>query len=187
MNGPYGLILADPPWAFRDRCNDGKRGSCHKYPVMSVKALCALPVSDNAAPDCLLAMWWVGAMPAEALQVVSAWGFRLATMTGLTWVKHTKDRTRWHMGMGHYTRANAENCLFAVRGHPRRANAGVRQLIVALRRDHSRKPDEAYERLERLMGDVPRIELFARRRRPGWDAWGNEIEGSIDLSKRQRE
>ena len=174
----YQLIYADPPWQFRDKCNAGQRGAVHKYPVLSVGTIAALPVPSIAAPDCLLAMWWVPAMPTEALRIVEAWGFRLATMKGFTWVKRTKHG-RWAFGMGHYTRANTEDCLFAVRGKwsRLRINRGVSQLIEAPVTEHSRKPDEAADRLVRLVGDVRRVELFARRPRAGWDVWGNEVEG----------
>lgn len=114
-------------------------------------------------------------MPLEAIQVVNAWGFKLITMKGFTWAKKTKF-DKWHFGMGHWSRANSEDCLFAIRGKPKRVDAGVRQLIVEEIREHSTKPDEARFRLERLMGDVKRIELFARQRFHGWAAWGNEVK-----------
>lgn len=170
---PFQLIYADPPWQYRDRCNAGKRGACHKYDVMDLGAIKALPVADIAADDCLLALWWVPPMPVEALEVVKAWGFTLKTMKGFTWHKLTKNG-KSHFGMGHWTRANTEDCLFAVRGKPRRVCAGVRQFIESPIGRHSEKPAEARDRLVNLMGDVPRIELFARSLTPGWDSWGNE-------------
>lgn len=178
----YSLIYADPAWSYNDKANAGKRGASHKYPCMSLADICALPVADIAADNCLLAMWHVPAMPAYALAVVEAWGFRLATMKGFTWVKTTVNGKQ-HFGMGNYTRANSEDCLFAVRGrwNDLRVSRAVRQVITAPVRAHSQKPDEAAERLLQLVGDVPRIELFARVRRPGWMAWGNEVEGSIQL------
>ena len=119
-------------------------------------------------------------MPEEALEVVKAWGFTLKTMKGFTWHKTTKHG-KSHFGMGHWTRANTEDCLFAVRGKPKRANADVRQFIEAPRGRHSAKPDEVRERLVRLMGDVPRLEMFAREAIPGWDVWGNEVESTIEF------
>ncbi|MEO1391040.1 MAG: MT-A70 family methyltransferase [Cyanobacteria bacterium J06634_6] len=171
----YQIIYADPPWQYRDEANAGNRGACHKYPVMTYQDICALPVQDIADDNCLLAMWWVGPQPREALAVVDAWGFTLKNMTGFSWHKTTKTG-KSHFGMGHLTRGNVENCLFAVRGKPKRVNAGVRQFIQAPHRGHSRKPDEARLRLEDLMGNVPRIELFAREKPPYWDVWGNEID-----------
>lgn len=175
----YQLIYADPPWSYRDKCHSGQRGAGYKYQVMDLEAIKALPVASIAANDCLLAMWWVPPMPCEALAVVEAWGFTLKTMCGFTWhktTKHGKD----HFGMGNWTRANAENCLFAVKGKPKRANAGVRQIVTAQVGRHSEKPASVRVRLERLMGDVPRVELFARAQSPGWDVWGNQVE-SVDV------
>lgn len=174
----YNLIYADPAWTYRDKCHSGKRGAGYKYDLMTLEQLCALPVADLAADDCLLAMWWVNPMPAEALQVVAAWGFTIKTMAGFTWHKITKNGHR-HFGMGNWTRANAENCLFAVRGKPKRSSAAVSQLIVAQVGKHSQKPPEARDRLVQLMGDVLRLEMFARERVDGWDAWGNEVESIV--------
>ncbi len=169
----YSLIYADPPWSYRDKGNAGRRGSSHKYECMTLDEICALPIMQIAAADCLLAMWWVAPMPMEALRVVEAWGFKLRTMKGFTWHKKTKNGLS-HFGMGHWTRSNSEDCLFATRGKPRRVNAGVRQLIEASIGRHSEKPAEARNRLVRLMGDVPRVELFARGAVAGWDVWGLE-------------
>jgi len=181
----YGLIYADPPWQWRDKASAGKRGAAHKYQVMSVSDICLLNVPAIAAEDCLLAMWWVGAQPAEALKVVRWWGFEFKTMNGLVWHKQTKNG-RDAFGMGHLTRQDSECCLFATRGKFKRASASVRSFIEAPAREHSRKPDDARERLAQLVGDVPKIELFARQRADGWDAWGNEVPSTIRLSMRDR-
>lgn len=172
----YKIIYADPPWVYRDKCHSGERGAGYKYNLMSPVELAELrPFIDEIADeDCLLAMWWVPPQPREALALVDAWGFELKTMKGFTWHKLTKNG-KDHFGMGHWTRANSEDCLFAVRGKPKRICAGVRQMIHAPVREHSRKPDEARDRLVQLMGDVPRIELFARQNHPGWTAWGDEV------------
>lgn len=172
--GPFSLIYADPAWQYRDKANAGKRGAVHKYSVLTLPQIMALPVQQIAAPDCVLALWWVGPMPVEALRVARAWGFRLSNMNGFTWHKVTTNG-RDHFGMGNWTRANVESCLIAVRGKPKRVCAGVRQLVHARLREHSRKPDEIRDALVRLCGDVPRVELFARHRFPGWAAWGNEL------------
>lgn len=178
MNGKYTLIYADPPWTYRDKAADGDRGAAFKYPVMSVLDICRLPVWELAAENCLLAMWWVPTQPTEALQVIEAWGFRLMTMKGFTWNKVGARQTeKLVMGMGHMTRANSEDCLFAVKGNlPARQDAGIIQSFTAPRLEHSRKPDQAREMLVRLLGDVPRIELFARQSSHGFDVWGNECE-----------
>jgi N6-adenosine-specific RNA methylase IME4 len=175
----FNLIYADPPWTYRDKANAGQRGAGYKYPTLTIDQLCALPVAEIAAEDCLLALWWVAPMPLDALRVMAMWGFILKTMKGFSWHKRTRHGLS-HMGMGNWTRANIEDCLFAVRGQPKRVNAGVRSFIDAQIRAHSRKPDEARDRLVQLLGDVPRIELFARQQHPGWHAWGNEMPSPYD-------
>ena len=185
MHG-FHLIYADPPWTYHESCDSGNRGACHKYPVMTLDALCALDVSAIAAPDCLLAMWWVAPMPAEALELVQSWGFTLKTMKGFTWHKRTKHGHS-HFGMGNWTRANTEDCLFATRGHPKRVDASVRQFIDAPLGRHSEKPAEARMRLVQLMGDVPRLELFARTKPAGWAAWGNEIESDMAIASQPKQ
>lgn len=176
----YNLIYADPPWTYRDKCHSGERGAGYKYKLMTLSDLCDLrPFIDSiAADDCLLAMWWVPPQPAEALALVEAWGFKFKTMSGFTWRKLTKNGKE-HFGMGNWSRANAESCLFATRGKPKRVSAGVRSMISAPVREHSRKPDEVRDRLVQLMGDVPRIELFARQQTEGWSVWGLEVESSL--------
>jgi N6-adenosine-specific RNA methylase IME4 len=180
--GPYSLILCDPPWQFNDKCNAGNRGACHKYPVMDVRDIMALPVAALAAENCLLAMWTVGAQPQEALDVVKAWGFEVKTTKGFTWHK-TKPSGKEHLGMGTLTRANTEDCLFAVKGKPVRVSASVRQFYSGPVMEHSRKPSVFRERLVQLLGDVPRIELFGRERADGWHSWGNEVDSDITLSQ----
>jgi N6-adenosine-specific RNA methylase IME4 len=149
-----------------------------QVPALSLPEICALDVRGIAAPNCLLALWWVPPMPEEALEVVRAWGFTLKTMKGFTWHKTTKHG-KSHFGMGNWTRANTEDCLIAVRGKPKRANADVSQFVQAPRGRHSAKPDEVRERLVWLMGDVPR--MFAGEAIPGGDVWGNEVESTIEL------
>lgn len=180
MTKKYTLIYADPPWVYRDKAADGNRGAGFKYPVMSVLDICRLPVWDLAAENCLLAMWWVPTQPLEALKVVEAWGFRLMTMKGFTWIKcGSRQPDKLVMGMGHMTRANSEDCLFAVKGKlPPRINAGIVQSFTAPRLEHSRKPDVVREKLVQLLGDVSRIELFARQSSHGFDVWGNQCEDS---------
>ena len=178
--GRYQIVYADPPWQYRDKANAGKRGAVHKYNVMGLDAIKALQVERIAAEDCLLAMWWVAPMPAEALAVVEAWGFTVKTMKGFTWHKLTKHG-KSHFGMGNWTRANTEDCLIATRGKPKRQSAAVRQFVEARHRGHSVKPDEVRNGLVELMGDVPRIELFARSYTSGWDVWGDQIESDVDL------
>lgn len=183
----YRVIYADPPWWFRDKANAGKRGAAHKYPCMRTADIAMLDVPSLIADDCLLAMWWVDTMPLDALEVCNAWGFRLFKMNGLIWRKTTKTGKQ-AFGMGHITRADSESMLFGVRGKLGEIirSHGVRQSFYGELREHSRKPDEIYTILEALCGDVPRLEMFARQRRPGWDAFGNEVKGSIAIAPRQK-
>lgn len=171
----FRIIYADPAWLFKDKAAAGKRGAEFKYPCMPVDEICALPVERIAADSCLLAMWWVSTQPLEALKVCEAWGFKLFKMDGFTWRK-VSDAGVESFGMGNLTRSNVEHCLFGLRGKIKdiRQSRSVRQVINASRGRHSEKPDEARRRLVQLCGDVPRIELFARERKDGWQAWGNE-------------
>lgn len=142
---------------------------------MTVADICRLPVWDMAAEDCLLAMWWVPTQPLEALKVMEAWGFRLMTMKGFTWHKTNKHKGNSAIGMGHMTRANSEDVLFGVRGRLlERLDASICQHVTAPKGRHSEKPDLFRQLLVKLVGDVPRIELFAREAAPGWHAWGNQ-------------
>lgn len=178
----YTLIYADPPWTYRDKANDGERGASHKYQTMSIHDICRLPVWDLAAENCLLAMWWVPTQPAEALKVMDAWGFRLMTMKGFTWHKTNRHKGNSAIGMGHMTRANSEDCLFAVRGKlPERLDASICQHVTAPRMEHSAKPPQFRDLLVRLLGDVPRCEMFSRDSVQGWDMWGNECNNAFDL------
>lgn len=182
MMDKYTLIYADPPWLYRDKAADGNRGASFKYPVMNVNDICRIPVWDLSAENCLLAMWWVPTQPVEALKVMDAWGFRLMTMKGLTWHKTNKHKGNSAIGMGHMTRANSEDCLFAIKGKlPNRIDASICQHFSAARRGNSEKPDEAREMLVRLLGDVQRIELFSRASSHGFDVWGNQCDSDVDM------
>ena len=95
------------------------------------------------------------------------------------WLKKNRKSEGWFYGLGFWTRGNAEICLLATRGHPKRQAANVHQFIIAPIQEHSRKPDEARDKIVALMGDVPRVELFARQSPPGWDVWRNEVESTV--------
>ncbi len=178
----YQIIYADPPWAFNNKRTGGNlsSGAGQKYDVMTVDDICKLPVNKIADDNCVLFMWWVGSMVDEAIQVARAWGFEIKTMTGFDWVKMTKSN-KLFFGMGFWTRQGLENCLIAIKGKPKRIDAGIRAVILAPAEEHSKKPDEARKRIVKLMGDLPRIELFARQSTPGWDVWGNEVDSTIDI------
>lgn len=172
--GRYRTIYADPPWTFVTRSPKGKGRSAERhYGCMTIDDITALPVASWAADDAVLLLWTTKPMLPRALEVIGAWGFTYKTI-GFTWTKTTAAGDRFPIGMGFWTRANPEPCLLATRGAPKRKSAAVAELIISPRREHSRKPDEAYERIEALV-DGPYLEMFARHRRPGWDAWGDEV------------
>lgn len=175
--GRFQIVLADPPWQYGD---SGVRGGVdHHYATMSLEHILTLPVPKIAAPDAALFLWCTWPFLAEALGVITAWGFTYKTCA-FTWVKVTKNGAD-HMGLGHWTRGNTEPCLLATRGKPKRVDAGVRQVLLeeetvfAPRGEHSAKPPVIRDRIVQLLGNVPRLELFARERVDGWEAWGNEV------------
>ena len=147
---------------------------------MSIDELCALPVADIAAPDSALFLWATFPQLPEALRLIHAWGFTYKSVA-FVWLKKNRRADSWFYGLGFWTRSNAEVCLLATRGHPRRRAANVHQFIISPIEGHSKKPDEAREKIVALMGDLPRVELFARQTPPGWDVWGNEVEPTVNL------
>lgn len=168
----YEILYADPCWTYRDKCHAGNRGACHKYDLMTDDALAQLPVPQIACPDSIMFMWVTMPKLREGLDLMAAWGFTYKTVA-FTWVKRNRLAPTWFWGMGRWTRANAELVLLGTRGKPKRINAGVHSVIEAPIGPHSRKPPEVRDRIVSLMGDKPRIELFARGDIPDWDAWGN--------------
>jgi N6-adenosine-specific RNA methylase IME4 len=180
----YGAILADPPWSFRTF--GGKTGTPHRsandhYVTTSTADMEQIPVKDWAAKDAALFMWVVDSHFDDAFRLAEAWGFGFKTVA-FVWVKLTVNGLP-KMGMGYWTRKQTEQCLLFTRGAPKRLGKGVRQLIEAPRREHSRKPETQYERIEALVPG-PYLEMFARQTRPGWDQWGNEtgkFDAGLDL------
>lgn len=190
--GPFDVILADPPWAFRTW--GGKTMTPHRsaedhYATMDAAALAALPVAQSAAADCVLLMWIVDSHLAEALALGQAWGFGFKTVAFI-WMKErrvggdqidllTGDVPEPVISMGYWTRKQAELCLLFTRGKPHRRSKGVRQVISAPPREHSRKPDAQYARIAALLGEPDEkrcLEMFARTAWPGWTAWGNQTQ-----------
>lgn len=185
------MIYADPPWHFktynakgRQRSPDWKpfKGSPSiHYDTMGADQIAALPVGDLAADNACLFLWICWPMLPEALALITSWGFAYKTCA-FSWIKaHAgqvemfRDDHDVQLGMGFWTRSNSEVCLLATRGKPKRQSAAVRMGIVEPRRQHSRKPDCVYERIERLVTG-PYVELFARQQREGWRSWGNQTD-----------
>jgi N6-adenosine-specific RNA methylase IME4 len=169
-----GAILADPPWRFAVRSPKGEgRSACQHYPTnLTLDELATLPVVGIAAADAWLFLWATTPMLPAALRLMTAWGFAYSG-NAFCWVKQNRSGVGFHVGLGFTTRKNVELCLLGKRGRPRILAHDVRELIVAPRREHSRKPDEQYARIERLVAG-PYVELFARQQWPGWIAWGNQ-------------
>lgn len=175
--GKHQVIYADPPWTYKvwSKKGEGRTASSH-YDVMDLEDIKALPVADLADDNCVLFMWATYPNLREAFEVIDAWGFTYKTVA-FTWVKKNKIKDSWFWGMGYWTRANAEICLLATKGNPKRQSSAVHQVVDAKIMKHSQKPDEVRSRIVELCGDVPRIELFARQTAQGWASWGNELEG----------
>lgn len=178
----YNIIYADPPWQYGDkRTGKGKNnprgagGAEKHYSTMPTIEICNLPIKNIVAEDCMLFMWATAPMIFEAEKVIKAWGFDYKTF-GFVWVKMTNDMGKVRGdGIGNYTIQNAEYCLIGLRGKYWRNKTGVKQILLAPKQEHSKKPCETRERIIELCGDLPRIELFARQHVEGWDCWGNEV------------
>lgn len=176
----YQIIYADPPWQFKnysDAWHDGRAGSRwvgNEYRLMGQSDVEELPIKDMAADDATLFLWVTMPHLMRAKAVIEAWGFEYKTVA-FVWTKQNKKSPTRFMGMGFWTRSNAELCLLATRGHPKRVSKSIRQIVDSPIERHSKKPDEVRNRIVDLLGDLPRIELFARERHEGWDAWGDEV------------
>lgn len=178
----YQIIYADPPWSYSDTQKSGGTaffGASVRYPLMKNKDIANLPINDLADKDCVLFMWATSPLLPEAIETIKAWGFKYKTVA-FCWNKQSKNG-KWISNMGRWTMGNVEICLLAVKGKPKRICKNIKQLVISERKRHSEKPEEVANRIVDLMGDLPRIELFARNKRDGWDVWGNEVENDITL------
>ena len=175
--GQFGTILADPPWRFKNR--RGKMAPEHRrlnrYATMTLEEIMELPVAQLAAKQSHLYLWVPNALIVEGLEVMRRWGF--AYKTNIVWYKVRADGGPDGRGVGFYFRNVTELLLFGVRGSLRTLDAGRRQtnIVVSRKREHSRKPDEVQDIIERC-SPGPYLELFARHKRRGWSQWGDEID-----------
>jgi N6-adenosine-specific RNA methylase IME4/ParB-like chromosome segregation protein Spo0J len=170
----YPVILADPPWFFETYTRDEASHRAPNYPTMKLEEICALPVRDLATETAILFLWTTSAHLYLSFQVIEAWGF--AYSTDAVW-----EKTDCAPGLGHIFRQQHETLLTARRGDfpPPPPSMRPSSVIKSPRREHSRKPDEAYALIERMYPDLPKIELFARgEARPGWAVWGNQAQGA---------
>jgi len=185
----YNIIYADPAWSYyndstaSENCTTKVGMTRPPYSVMSTESIKQLDVKSIAADDAILFIWTTDYHLEKCLQVIKAWGFEYKTM-GFLWAKKTKKGTPVCF-MGAYTmKSGTEMCLLATKGkgaHKLVKTFNVRSLVESPREAHSKKPDEIRDRIVALVGDIPRVELFARDTFDGWDCWGNEVDSEILL------
>lgn len=173
----FGLIAADAPMRFK--AGKSNRSIENHYPTMSLDDIKALPVHSLAAEHCALLLWTSPPFMKQSLEIMAAWRFRYVS-TGFIWLKLQKGNVSAlfmdadvFLSLGHTTRKSSEICLLGKRGRPPRLNKNVREVIIAGRREHSRKPEQFYDRCENLYPG-PYLELFSRTDRKGWSTFGNE-------------
>ena len=172
----YNIIYADPPWSYDDKLSGLPAHGGITYPIMETEDLKVLPVKNIAEKNCLLFLWVTMPMLEQGLDVMKSWGFKYRTCA-FTWVKTNRKNGGIYHGLGHWTAGNAELCLLGRRGAPKRVVKNIKQIVMSPVSRHSAKPPEIRDKIVELMGDVPRIELFARTVTPGWDAIGFDIDG----------
>ena len=170
----YKIIYADPPWRYQDKSCQGNAES--HYQTMRLSDICRLPINQIADKDCVLFLWATYPMMREAMEVIRSWGFEYKTL-GFQWIKLNRARGGYFFGTGHWTRANTEACLLATKGKPHKfmIDKTISQIIEYPVGKHSSKPPIVRKKITDLLGDLSRIELFAREHIEGWDCWGNEV------------
>jgi N6-adenosine-specific RNA methylase IME4 len=171
-NKKYKVILADPAWEYS--FSGTRTDKEDDYPTMKAKDIANLPIKELADTDCVLFIWVIYNRLKEALDVIQAWGFEYKSCA-FCWIKTNKQGNGYFWGMGGWTRANSEICLLATKGNPKPISHAVHNIIISRVREHSRKPDEVRQRIIKLCGNVPRIELFAREKHEVWDVWCNQL------------
>jgi len=186
----YQIIYADPPWSYyndssaKPNCTTVKGMRRPPYPVMSSKSIKDLMVKDISSENCILFIWTTDYHLEKCIEIIKAWGFQYKTI-GFAWAKKNKQGIPICF-MGAYTmKSGIELCLLATKGkdaHKLVKKHNIRSLIECKRTKHSKKPDEIRNKIVELLGNLPRIELFARQKTDGWDVFGDEVEDSINLS-----
>ena len=174
----YKIIYADPPWEYGNYTNIGRKTNDPKYGItpyegMKIEKIKSLNVSEITDDNCALFLWVTYPCLEWGLELVKIWGFEYKTVA-FTWVKRNKNGVGWYFGLGNYTRANAEICLLGIKGRLDRQSHRIPQICDLPLTKHSKKPNIIRERIVKLFGDLPRIELFSRTKIHGWDVWGND-------------
>lgn len=174
-NKTYDIIYADPPYQYSDKMKGHSFSLDHEYKTQSIEWIKSLPVKDIANETCCLFLWVTSPMLDKGIEVIKAWGFKYKTVA-FCWSKKSKNGKNIS-NLGRWTLGNVELCLLGIRGSPNkwRLDRTVKQLVEYERTKHSRKPPIVRDRIVQLLGDRPRIELFAREQVEGWDCWGDEI------------
>jgi len=194
----YQIIYADPPWEYKNNRSSLRnigRGSNNEtkqgrlpYPSMSLENIESLNINPFLDKNCALFLWTTTPYLEKSFKVIKSWGFEYKTIA-FCWLKTYQSRKpktlEYYLksvyGMNYYTKLNFELCLLAIKGKMTPISHRVSGQIIAPRKLHSQKPDEAKERIVELFGDLQRVELFARQKTEGWDVWGNEVESDIKL------
>lgn len=187
MAGPFRVVVADPPWAFGDQLPGKTRGAAKQYrclPLREIETFLDDRPELQIADDALLFLWRVSAMAEDAYKVARAWGFE--PKSEIVWVKTSAGGVGLHFGMGRYVRAAHETCIIARRGRAKVLDRSVRSVFFAGTGAHSQKPEQFFRLVEKLT-DGPRLELFARRQRPGWTCLGDEMPDQITAAKPHQE
>ena len=163
----YNIVYADPPWSYNSRRSNYIKNSSGEtlrhYDTLTLDELKQIPISEITDKDCMLFMWATFPQIQEALDLIKAWGFDYKTVA---------------FGVGYYTRNNVEICLLGVKGKPFKEVGNMSSVVISPREEHSKKPDIVRDKIVELCGDIPRIELFARKETEGWDVFGNEVKNS---------
>lgn len=172
----YSVIVADPPWQYRNKNTGGsmKSGSSAKYPTMSLEEICSLPVQSICEKDSVLFLWGTTPLADYPIEVMKRWGF------------HYKTKIYWRkimsLGMGYWFRGQVEECFVGIKGNVKAFRLQKPNFIQSKVRKHSQKPEEFFQLIEPAIQNLnPKIELFARERRDGWDCWGNEVKENNNL------
>jgi len=199
MSKKYQIIYADPPWKYKNvsfgkRPGDNKQtlqqtySSSIRYGELSLEELCILPIKNLSDKNCVLFLWVTAPMLQTAFELLKSWGFIYKTMA-FVWIKTTQlqkgrpgSKDGWlKKNLGKWTLSSAEFVLLATKGSLKPITKTIRQVGLFPIEYHSKKPDKFREEIVDLMGNLPRIELFAREKTEGWDVWGNEVESDIEL------
>lgn len=175
----FEILYIDPPWQYNARNNPDTRfggGAGGHYGTMTIEQIAALPIGELASENCAMFMWCTFPQIDKQMQLFKQWGFEYKTVA-FTWIKTNPKNGKPFFGVGYYAKSNAEVCLLGIKGRMKPISNKVSSVIISPKEKHSKKPDEARNRIVQLFGDRPRVELFARQNTEGWKCLGNELSG----------